>query len=150
MNNKIDLEYAKKFKELGVKQESEFYYIAPKESTSYELVSIERIRLYREIYTKGVAKISAFTVGELGEMLPYDFSVPYKYEKIDLTSNVYMECRITCWIDSSRTPRLYGINIESQYEARMIFKDVYDKSEANVRAKMLIYLIENKLVGIPK
>ncbi len=132
------LEISKKLKELGVKQKSLFYHYQkkrPKNPNMHEFDYCQKDqkwclwwkplkqegRLYR-IY-------SAFTVAELGGMLPNVLQIE------DGGSTVWLEIiKITKW--------------EVQYvegSAEPIFKK-QDESEANARGKMLIYLLENKLI----
>ena len=107
----VSLELAKRLKELGVKQESLFYY------SQNGLVG----GTYDVIISSSII-CSAFTVAELGELLPYN-----------------------CYTRKSKTNK-------GCFEAHIIEKggdEVFiDENEANARAKMLIYLIENKLVEI--
>jgi hypothetical protein len=83
------LELAKRLKELNVEQDSLFCWI---NNCDLEYLPLE-IRNKNVVY-------AAFTVAELGEMLP-NFNVIYT---------------------------------------------LFDRNEANARAKILIYLIENKLI----
>ena len=63
------LELSKKLIELEVKQESLFYYEGSKE----ELENGKGYALnYRDIHLTWAERVSAFTVSELGEMLPAD------------------------------------------------------------------------------
>ena len=130
-NQIVNLELSKKLKELKVKQESIFYHM---ENTA--LPSDNKIMYFREtksyqirkdkaIISAGVIKyISAFTVAELGEMLPAGH--------ID-TARIYFE-----------SP--YRIEYKVNWKKGNDFYNTFDKSEANARAKMLIYLLENKLL----
>ena len=115
------LELARRLKELGVKQESCFYWC---NVNNWEYKSILRYcenATERELRLSGFA-ISAFTVAELGEMLPV-------------------------WQDSCKRE----IN---EWHVRVFEKDIihnsFHETEADARAKMLIYLIENKLMEVPK
>lgn len=101
----VSLELAKKLKELGVKQESYWYH-----ATSFT----GEMRLYHDTEHKDDNRaISAFSVAELGEMLPDDVA---EYKESG-SWNVLSEKHIKG----------------------------YSGNEADARAKMLIYLIENKL-----
>jgi len=122
------LELAKKLKELGVKQESIFW---------WKLVELDvgtftnegKLELSDNNVPSIVDKISAFTVAELGEMLP-NYIVSFS----GLIENIY-EC-----FDI----RKYAENLAHGTP----FYSTRDKTEANARAKMLIYLLENGLVKI--
>jgi hypothetical protein len=114
------LELAQKLKELGVKQDSLFYWfrvknlglkleIKAKESLVYSSYSFLRDDIY-ESY-------AAFTVAELGEMLPDWFDSGRRQEG-DWMCRVFVKCND-------------------------ITHQAFSETEANARAKMLIYLIEN-------
>jgi hypothetical protein len=109
----ISLEYAKQFKELRIEQSSLFFY------TYGGIVSrLEALPILESNY-------SAFTVAELGEMLP-----KYTHSARGDDENHIWECIYDC-----------GKNYFCKSGA---------DNEADARAKMLIYLIENKLMEIPK
>jgi hypothetical protein len=119
-------EYGKKLDELGVTVESFFVYGdyiisegggEPPYHCGYPLL----LRTARE-FTDGNPFIPAYTVAELGEMLP-DFVVSYH--------SVYR------WICECRELEVG------------IARDFMDKTEADARALMLIWLIENKHVEVP-
>jgi len=108
----VSLELAKKLKELGVKQESYLHWVDIHDSwflgskADYSRTEQERM-------------VSAYTVAELGEMLPQYFSTtkvePFLWEGSVLEVG----------------------NIE----------EFSGDTEADSRAKMLIYLLENKLIN---
>ncbi len=123
-NQVVSLELSKKLKELGVKQDSLFYWVGMSirkgkdVKVGFALWSKKELdKLIKELGQTQEAIISAFTVAELGEMLPEE-----------VTSN---------------SKRL-------SYPHRFFnFKSLPFKMpniEADARAKMLIYLIENKLI----
>lgn len=104
----VSLELAQKLKKFGVKQESLFgwygYSVLPT-NDELEVASADN----------GIG-ISAFTVAELGEILPQRVS-SYRYE------------RWTCTMTNPSEMITYTAD-----------------TEADARAKMLIYLIENNLL----
>lgn len=105
------LDLAKKLKELGVKQESLFWWQGYLHSMNrVELVNTENL-------DTGYDHYSAFTVAELGEMLPIGVSSRKSY-----TGGDFM----------------------------VKYKTVYKRAdtEVNARAKILIYLLENKLIKL--
>lgn len=109
------LELSKRLKELGVKQESLFYWF---EQEGY--LRVGQLQLSRA--ARGESRLcSAFTVAELGEMLPREQWL------CRLKTGEY-EC---AWYDGKK----FGARHSEQ-----------GQTEADSRAKMLIYLIENKLV----
>lgn len=125
-NQVNNLELAQKLKELGVKQESLFYYYeykdwvmcSPKERTG--IVDNER----KNNFSKPISDrnwyenvYSAFTVAELDEEIK-----EYVIRNND-------ETVITNWVENIKAFSLYGA----------MFMSVYEKVE------LLIYLLENKL-----
>jgi len=105
----ISLELARKLKKLGVKQESRWYYNVYDAKTTLDIAK-DNCGGDERFY-------SAFTVAELGEMLPKDFMSYKRYDKWTCG-----EHRINKW-ESAET-------------------------EADARARMLIYLLENGLIKI--
>ena len=108
----VSLELAKKLKELGVKQESLFY------------LHQDGIGVPHFHPTEGDCNwsdcVSAFTVAELGDMLPENtntFKEPVGKRE---------------WVCTRNEP---GVMLS-----------FHANTEADVRAKMLVYLIENKLI----
>ena len=111
------LELSKRLKELGVKQNSHFYWFYHEMSNFWDIVNNHK---YTNKY------YSAFSVAELGELLPYTL----RYF-IDL--EIYKEENL--WI-----VKYVSFNEDSN--------DIIQNSKklADAMAKMLIYLIKNKLV----
>jgi len=111
-------ELAKKLKELGVKQDSYFCWIISENANRFVIQK-------DELDGTQAFEWSAFTVAELGEMLPngicsFKGNVGWRWEcTADLNGDGY--------ITSSG-----------------------GETEADVRAKMLIYLLENRLMELPK
>lgn len=133
------LELSKKLKELGVKQESLFYWCEwSEEKLKYSRDLGNDYLISDGLKDKGVA--SAFTVAELGEMLPRVIK-----KKVDDNSSFKNIEKFFLSHDentgeghaSSYTFYYYGEAFDGFSKA--------DKTEANARAKMLVYLIENKL-----
>jgi hypothetical protein len=108
------LELAKKLKELGVKQESYFYWEWFSQNGKACLISQDGWKINK------MNTSSAFTVAELGLLLPSK-----------------------CYTKKDRFPIewfCYRYVDENQ-------EDVWiSDTEANARAEMLIYLIDNKLI----
>jgi len=141
-NQICSLESAKKLKELGVEQKSLWYWVKTDldvDTDKFQLVINSKGYVHYGINVKvpdygygadgsyGWRSIekeySAFTVAELGEMLP---------EKLN---NEWLTCQKV------------GGYWEAGYKGEgdtWIEKE--DKIEAEARAKMLIYLLENKLI----
>ena len=107
-----NLELSRKLKSLGVKQESAFYYdVAGK----VHLITDGR---------KSYHLTAAFTVAELGEMLPKNYSSIRPLEA-----------------DTWHCYRYHPSQIQGSTEAI---------TEADARAKMLIYLIEKGIVKVAR
>lgn len=121
-NQVCSLELSKRLKELGVKQESLFawQYFSDKEGWNIGNVGLVP---YKWIGNKS---FSAFTVAELGEMLPHWIGTPLN---LPFKANYYPENKAG-WF--------------GQVNAQGFFAD----TEANARAKMLIYLLENNLITL--
>jgi hypothetical protein len=118
------LELAKRLKELGVKQESLFKWHWKSDeygfTTTPEVVHcpIDLINSY-----------SAFTVAELGEMLP----------------NMVIKDEQDWWFETLKngSGTSWMVCYESKDESDVIV--FHEDTEADARAKMLIYLLENNL-----
>lgn len=130
------LECAKRLKELGVKQESLFYhynepyYYGKKcEEENWCIGTKEKLE---DALNLREGPYSAFTVAELGEMLPYFFEnvrQAIRYEKCPSKSGFE-------WVIS------HSKNYNNTF-------CISEQTEVNARAKMIIYLLENKLMELP-
>lgn len=124
----VSLELAKKLKELGVKQESLFYWVKeyydplPLRVVDTKWNVIWLAELVDTIsYTKR-ENLSAFTVAELGLLLPYN-TVSGRYEEFAGEE----------WNCENSVLNVFNIRADT---------------EADARAKMLCYLLENKLLPL--
>ncbi|MCK4576855.1 hypothetical protein KAU34_10635 [candidate division WOR-3 bacterium] len=116
------LEPAEKLKELKVNQGSLWYWVKYFDGETSKMMC----SLFQKNEDDKVNEhISAFTVAELGEMLPNDFM---SYKKDD-----------DMWLCCKHHPEIGKDN-----EMIMEFAEI----EADARAKMLIYLIESKLIKV--
>lgn len=118
------LKLAKRLKELGVKQESLWWWASRMEGDEEASVLCDDrnwTRYYKDVF--GWVRLSAFTVAELGEMLP-NFIV---FERTNEDNR--WRCFSTKEVGTGSYPSLQ-----------------WGDTEADARAKMLIYLLENKLV----
>ena len=129
-NQVCSLELARKLKDLGVKQGSAFY-VCVQEYSQFHLEENrhETVQIGTLIYTDPNGELEAsgkaihcYTVAELGEMLPEGSA---SYRRI-----------IEKW--SCIPPR----------EMQGIATKTTSDTEADARAKMLIYLLENKLITL--
>lgn len=118
-NQLSSLEPSKKLKELGVKQESLWYWYQVDFSNPIEW----KLGNKRDAFLSG-DRISAFTVAELGGMLPEQIWT-YRYKKQWWTF----------W--NEHIHKILGIREMSGHNMH---------TEANARAKLLIHLIEKGIV----
>jgi hypothetical protein len=118
----VSLELAKKLKELGVTQRSLFYWSRyGRDTIPEDDYDVYFQSVVFKIGTKEIEYFSAFTVAELGEMLPRGYMSFH-----NSLNKWYCEDLDTF--------------IQPHYKA-----EEYD-TEADARAKMLIYLLENNLI----
>lgn len=134
MNTKIlvcDLEYAKKIKELGVVQESCFYW----RKQHHVPFKDQEFKLFSDKGCDFPATYSAWTTTELGIMLP---------QSIDSFSFLQIQKAYDYW---AVMYGLYGV----QYDGEGLTNPDHltdDDSLPNSMAKMLIHLIENKHITV--
>ena len=125
------LELAKQLKELGVKQQSIYRWTFWASPNGANLWDDQTIRLASELTIKEAFSvwdkgISAFTVAELGEILPLN---KIEMKRLHPTGRFY-----------------FNLFDDKGY---MVFEeDAY--TEADARAIMLVYLLENKLITLPE
>lgn len=131
------LELSKRLKELGVKQDSLFYWQQGyQEMKGGVNASGFEITQKKTESKKGIRCFSAFTVAELGEMLP---ATP-----IIESTKYYLEC---CKYAKWHTKYVH-------YEKGIGYLlgghkcEFNGDTEADARAKMLIYLLENNLITL--
>jgi len=134
-----NLELSKRLKELEVNQESLWYWKfmeKAKLTNDYRKSHQNRIVRKDEIIPNGIPSYcSAFTVAELGEMLPYSIKTEHS------------EYFLRTQKGASTWNLRYCSYSNGKYHTYGKDSNYYD-TEANARAKMLIYLIENKLIEI--
>lgn len=123
----VSLELAKRLKELGVKQESVFHwneYDTDDEGGEFKLD-------YMKFNIPAYETYSAFTVAELGEMLPSNIGGDW-------------------WLDVWKSDDLWYVAYTEEREGggHNFLSDFLASSttEADARAKILVYLIENNLI----
>lgn len=151
-NQVCSLDLAKRLKELGVKQESLFYWVRgfnevdegsgkgrwPGSYTvkKWYIDTIDGIKTEHDIdqFSRDGFIISAFTVAELGEMLPSEIEKDGHFYSLAMSKT-----KKHYWVDYryyTNTKELKMMHLATQEE----------DTEANARAKMLVYLLENKLL----
>jgi hypothetical protein len=141
------VQLAKRLKTLGVKQESYFDWLVNESKlevpeyycNSAVIIHKEDERLFEDD-VRIIYRLSAFTIAELGEMLPT--SIEYQFSATG-RRDVYLE-----------TGRVHGNTTGwyLQYTNRphnYVHCSAHADAEADARAKMLIYLIEQKLITLP-
>ena len=118
----VSLELAKRMKELGFRQRSLWWWGSLHEGWTFNLFNHPRDM--NELY-------SAYTVAELGEMLPY---------------NIVIKKRIR-YYDYFLTINKLALGYKITYEnGKSIIAGIAEPTEANAKAKMLIYLKEKGLI----
>ena len=131
------LELAKKLKELGVEQDSLFWWDDHSELGMGEIVSFDE---------PDNPICSAFTVAELGEMLPREFDY-----LASTTEHSGYEGRRSVWLTIGRTiidDGWYVLYSDPHPANKVPVYSTHSTTETDARAKMLIYLIENNLVTL--
>jgi|SRR6185503_13303652 len=131
------LELSTRLKELGVKQISLFYYC--ERMTGYHNETEIKLLLNKETTIDEISKYSAFTVAELGELLPKEVEVTISEDKDGLGI-----LKANLWIGRCKSLE------DDKYEFGIFYGNnhqTYDEREADARAKMIIHLIENKIIS---
>lgn len=142
----VSLELSKRLRELGVKQESLFFWFAHRKMVTHELIE------WKIITHDGSSKesSSAFTVAELGEMLPHTLKHEDEYKMLTLLKSDRVN-------EKRRIVEIYTYYyVQYPEEGKPFPKGTdqlpripsYEPNEADARAKMLIYLLENKLITL--
>lgn len=128
------LELAKQLKELGMKQESQFYHVNARSIGEVILENeIWLIAHHSQINGMSDSWLAAFTVSELGEMLPDNLCICNEHPFLFIAKGTQEENQYTIGYSTME---------------KSITPFYTDENEANARAKMLIYLIENKLISV--
>ena len=124
-NQVVSLELAKRLRELGVKQEGYFWWACaknyPANGNTWKLS--EKMAFYGD-------NVAAFTVAELGGMLP----------RLSISMSV-AEGAEPKWVATSK----HDVEEHPEWEWKGHHRA---DTEADARAKMLIYLLENKLIEV--
>lgn len=150
------LELSIKLKELDVKQESLFYWY----KNPYQGWIVINHNELNEIFSPGCSVItSAFTSDELLKILP-NFIRTNEYDEYRFSLTRYMLCPsddLRCFeshfiINYLSTTYEVKLNGKEGYEfptlADKYMKNIHHKKLSDALAKVLIYLIENKLYEI--
>jgi hypothetical protein len=161
-NQVCSLELAQKLKELGVKQESLFSYI---DWYGNKIWQLKNSTTRGKTIPSEMTEVSAYTVAELGEMLPQVVDFP---DPVDIPENAdtkrlkespegrirLEEMRYRGLLSTSKPNGWFvyykGFKIlDSPYRISATDISGKDNTEADARAKVLIYLLENKLITTP-
>lgn len=132
----VSLELAKKLKELGVKQNSLYRWADPKHIRPMPWLIDE----HAAVDTGMADYYPAYTVAELGELLPNIIKKRVEDNDSDTLEDWHL----------SYEPDQIGhtIRYTYYYYEPMDAITISGDTEANTRAKMLIYLIENYLIKL--
>ena len=138
----VSRELSEKLKALGVNKEPVFYWIEVNKDKweCWELIHLmQHWECCHQRNEKPVAKIPAYSVAELGELLPAGISLtPYK--------TYYLVCHKdghnNSWRLAYETHKGTRLTVENK-EAYVLAE-----TEADTRALLLIYLIENNLIDL--
>jgi hypothetical protein len=141
------LEISKKLKELGVRQESLFYWRYDPKTGDATYGPTDNLIYQRKKNGKAESMgptsldVSAFTVSELGDMLPVTIKMNGE----------------THWYECNKTRYKHRCGYIYDHEGTQGWGELSESSghsvgvaetEADARAKMLIYLIENNLITL--
>lgn len=154
------LELSKRLKELGVRQDSDWKHCENRQTafngpTTLRSVDVEEYNETSAWAFQYEIFCSAFTVAELGEMLPR--YIADKDQQLSGVKGKQYPLIIECLADDYSSDNKingwrirYGdtkVKIDSEYKLNSA-GIYYVGSEADARAKMLIYLIEQGLVDV--
>src|ERR1700722_2987683 len=144
----ITLETAKKLKELGIKQESLFYW--------YDYFVNGWSAEYREIVPRCDDLLSAFTASELMDLIPARINILDSEEPFDNFRFNMFACHIGTH-DATKFIKHYAINYHCDtlmgdeifsYPRQLFEHNVLDQNFAECCAKVLIKLIEKGYVKL--
>jgi hypothetical protein len=124
------VELAMKLKELGVKQNSHFWW-SRAWIASFGNSSDWKLCRFGETFND-TTRCSAFTSAELGEMLPHDNASQRKDTRRNNAGGLLKQWTAYYLLEDG---------------SKMVFER--GNTEADARAKLLIHLIQNKLVSLP-
>lgn len=136
------LELSKRLKELGVKQESLFHWceIWELDLEKKEMVDTGKREPIQRCQSNAMYRIicSAFTVAELGELLPRR-----DYQTDDNNRDTG---DLASWV-TFKSDGKWHCSLTWRY-TRTNTEYITADTEADARAKMLVYLLENKLITL--
>lgn len=137
-NQVCSLELAKKLEALGVPQESyfewEYDHLLAKKGLPAKWLVVKRSQYFREV--KGIEHYSAYTSTELGKILPISI-----HKKREMPYHLVCRKQIQT-VDTDE----WLVAYEKKYNDNLI--SFIADTEANARAKCLVYLLENTLIKL--
>jgi hypothetical protein len=129
----VSLELSKRLRELGVKQDSVCYWREFQLNGEFDnqiLWDVDTELSYRSTISNVLQSVAAFTVAELGEMLPNEVEI----NETSYWLGIHRGLR-DVWIIGYRENGTNGLSFPNEAE-----------TEADARAKMLVYLLERGLI----
>lgn len=157
------LELAKRLNELGVEQDSYFFWYAFENPLQqvYKESDVDEDR-WRICTSKDCSKggadwiYSAFSIAELIEMLPERIIIennkPFNSFMLQINKRFIVTNNEPI---NLQTQGIYSINYycdstdhTQEWLFNPLMKNIYDENFSNALAKMLIYLIENEFIGV--
>lgn len=147
----VSLEQAKKLKELGVEQESLFCFIGDDNpDPKYNLP--HKLYLTNEAYSEVGAgwyenRIAAFTVAELGVMLPEPFVKRFDFPGYTTPKSKKYEVFFSTWFWDASGKRTFGCRYDHDGNINISLGSSIG-CEAEARAALLIHLIENNHITV--
>ncbi len=152
-----NLSISKRLKELDIKQKSLFYWIRAETDKNIEAYGLTYISLMFDKKENFKEINSAFTASELIDMLPHmvdeKTNEPFNNFRFWMTKSFIVEGMVE--------PKkfIYIVNYkcdstecggEGAWLQRQLTRNIHDSNLSNALALMIIYLIENKFMEVPK
>ncbi len=144
----VSLELSTRLYELGVRKESYFKWV--QEDGVLIIQNETDLDLYKSSWgMEHKLSYPAYTVAELGEMLPkrlknhWKISSMYKFKR-----GTYVDLKIAYHERTKEQIVSYYGDTGFENSKDIYFHGEIAKTEADARAKMLIYLLENKLITL--
>lgn len=141
-NQVTNKEISQRIKELGVKQESHFFWARTGYDSDFTFLGSKsdmQVFKSKEFHDEAGANDtydlhSAFTVAELGEILPTDITIKKR----------------TYWLNTARMSHGWSVGYVSRKGDYYLMNEheSIEVTEADARGKMLIYLLENNLITL--
>lgn len=137
--------------ELGVHQKSIWYWEKMREPVM-EGCATKRVQLYANVghpIPKGVVEsvYSAFTVSELGLMMPEEFVHYFDFPGYVIPESKEYLIRFKTWFYNEDGKRIFGCRYDYNGNINIASKSFLG-SEAEARAGLLIYLLANDWVSV--